>query len=143
MSAINPASFITPPTVGLQPSSGMYGQEAQTDRRHQHDNRAYASGRDTMDSGRDGIANPMGLIRNVYTDSYQPFGQASRQTELGIVGFAPSPQPQSDPFAPYSPSAYGRMEAGYLDAGLPGTPSRVHPAQGEWVNRFQGLSLGS
>ena len=140
MSAINPASFITPPTAGLQPSNGMYSQDTPTaDRRH-HDNRSYGNGRDATDPGREGINSPVGSIRNAFPDAYQQFGQASRQPDLGPTRFAPSPQP--DPFAPYSSNTYGRFDSGYLDAGLPGT-SRVHPAQGEWVNRFQGLSLGS
>ncbi|TQB67576.1 hypothetical protein MPDQ_005194 [Monascus purpureus] len=141
MSAINPASFITPPTAGIQPSSGMYGQDVQADRRH-HDNRAYGGGRDAMDPGRDGVASPLGSVRGVFADSYQPFGQTSRHPDLGLIGFASSPQPQSDPFAPYSPNLYGRFDPAYLDAGIPGS-SRVLPGQGDWVNRFQGLSLGS
>ncbi|KAJ5601007.1 hypothetical protein N7510_010541 [Penicillium lagena] len=142
MSAINPASFVTPPSAGLQgPPSGisnpLYGQDGpHTDRRHQHDGRAYAGARADVDPGREGIPNPM-LLRTNYPESYQPFAQPSHQAEG-----------QSDPFSTYSPTSFGPLDtAGYADfspsgAGSNGA-SRMHPAQGEWVNRFQGLSLNS
>jgi len=65
-----------------------------------------------------------------------------------LTSFAHVLRSQNDPFSPYPSSAYG-----ILDAGLPDYPTgngsgsgnaqRLNPAQGEWVNRFQGLSLGS
>lgn len=141
MSAINPASFVTPPTAGLPGPGGMgnllYSQDApHPDRRHQHDGRAYAGPRDGVDAGRDGMPNPVGMLRTAFTDSYQPFAQSSRQTDAG----------QSDPFGPYSPTSHAPMETGFFDypAGSAGSNSaRMHPAQGEWVGRFQGLSLNS
>lgn len=139
MSAINPASFVTPPTPGLHGPSGMsnplYNQDAHTDRRH-HDGRGYGA-RDAVDAGRDEMPNPMGILRTAYADSYQPFTQSSRYSEA-----------QSDPFGPISPTSYGPLETtGYIDypassAGSNGAP-HVHGAPGEWVHRFQGLSLNS
>ena len=125
MSAINPASFMTPPTAGPQP----YGQE--TDRRHQYDGRTY-------NLSRDGMGTPLSSMRSAYTDLPPPFGQSSRPLDLGIGMFAPSPQPQPDDVfaAPYSSSMYGKYEPEYL---VP----QLHPGQQDWVNRFQGLSLGS
>ena len=130
MSAINPASFITPPTAGPQPPNGVYGKEVQTDRRHQYDGRGY-------DPSRDGMSTPLSSFRNAFTDPFQPFGQPSRQLDLGGGIVAPSPQPQLDVFAPYN--AYGRFDPSYLDGSLASGPP-VHP---DWVNRFHGLSLGS
>lgn len=131
MSAINPASFATPPGVGL-PSSGAMSnplyQEAQPDRRHQHDARPYGNGRD--------LANEM--LRNPYADNYQSFGQAPRHPEAGLGGFGMQSQP--DPISAYGPTAYGPMETGFVDyAASP----RMPPAAGDWTSRFQGLSLGS
>ncbi|OJJ39583.1 hypothetical protein ASPWEDRAFT_105170 [Aspergillus wentii DTO 134E9] len=150
MSAINPASFVTPPSAGLQPTGGIpntppYGQEPHTDRRLQHDNRAYGGARDAMD-GRDVLPNQMGLPRSAYADPYQSFSPAPRQPEPGLGGFATGLQSPSDPFSPYSSGGYG-LDSGYVDYPVnavgPGGPSRVHPAAGDWTSRFQGLSLGS
>ncbi|THC90407.1 hypothetical protein EYZ11_010126 [Aspergillus tanneri] len=48
MSAINPASFVTPPSAGLQsPNPLGYNQETQIDRPHQHESRAYGPTRDS------------------------------------------------------------------------------------------------
>ncbi|KAL1998610.1 hypothetical protein VTN02DRAFT_5888 [Thermoascus thermophilus] len=144
MSAINPASFATP-TAGLQPPGNVglglgYGQEASSDRRHQHDHRTYGlaqaqassgNARDPLDANRDAIVN-----------------QALRQPELGLASFAPVVQPQIDPFSPYPSDGYGVVDSGVVDytttsgAG-PSSAQRAHPVQGDWVNRFQGLSLGS
>lgn len=130
MSAINPASFATPPSAGLP-----FAQEAQPDRR-QHDARAYGNGRDGMESGRGFVTNEM--LRNAYADNYQSFGQAPRHPEAGLGGFGLQGQP--DPFSAYGPAAYGPMETGFVDyAASP----RTHPAAGDWTGRFQGLSLGS
>lgn len=131
MSAINPASFATPPGVGL-PSSGAMSnplyQESQSDRRHQHDARPYGNGRD--------FANEM--LRNPYADTYQSFGQAPRHPEAGLGGFGMQGQP--DPFSAYGPTAYGPIETGFVDyAASP----RMPPAASDWTSRFQGLSLGS
>lgn len=155
MSAINPASFVTPPTTGLQPPTGVgsplgYGQDGPHDRRHHHDHRSYAlapasSGniRDPLESSRDAIASPMGGPRNAYIDAYPPFGQSPRQPEIGFDAVA---QASNDPFtSSYLPNTFGN--AGLVDYAsannvAPNAAQRAH-AQSEWVNRFQGLSLGS
>ncbi|KAL4891676.1 hypothetical protein BDV59DRAFT_208875 [Aspergillus ambiguus] len=141
MSAINPASFVTPPTAGLQHSNPLYNQDNAADRSHQHETAQYGHARDS-DGGREPAANPLGLLRNTYPDSYQSFGQGSRMPEAGLGGLA-----SGDPFAPYSPHAFGGLDASYSDyATSPGAssgPPRMHVGPGDWVNRFQGLSLGS
>ncbi|KAJ6119336.1 PSP1 C-terminal [Penicillium sp. IBT 18751x] len=136
MSAINPASFVTPPTAALQGagaiSNPLYSQDAPpSERRHQPDGRPYG-GRDGADAGLEGMANP-GVLRAPFTESYQPFAQPAHQDA------------QPDPFAPYSPTSYGPLETGFSDfSGSAGTNgARMHPTQTEWVGRFQGLSLNS
>lgn len=140
MSAINPASFVTQPSAGLQSNPLGYGQDTQTDRR-QPENR-YGSPRDGAD--RDAISNPMGLLRNVYSDPYQSFGQGTHQPDAGLGGFPSGLQSQVDPFASYVPG-YGSLDSGYVDYGNSnaGGPGRIHPTSGDWANRFQGLSLNS
>ena len=142
MSAINPASFVTPPSAGLQSNPLAYGQDAQTERR-QPENRAFGA-RESPDMSRDTLANQMGLLRTAYSDPYQGFGQTSRQPESSLGGFPSGLQSQTDPFGAYIPT-YSQMESGYADfgAGTPGGAPRAHPTTGDWVNRFQGLSLGS
>lgn len=131
MSAINPASFVTPPGAGLSGPGGitnpLFNPDAPHGDRH-HQERGYG-GRDA-EAGRE-IPN---MLRTAFNDSYQPYAQPSRQVE----------NPQSDPFAPYSPTSFGPLETNFSDY-PPGTApnSRVHPAQSEWVSRFQGLSLNS
>lgn len=137
MSAINPASFVTPPTAGLPGPGGisnpLYSQEPQGERRHQHEARPYGGPRDNGEPGREPIPNPVGMLRTAFTESYQPFSQPQRQMDV-----------QADPFAPYSPTSYGAFETGFSDypANSNGAP-RMHPAQGEWMSRFTGLSLNS
>jgi hypothetical protein len=142
MSAINPASFVTPPTAGLpSPNPLGYAQDTQNDRPHQRDLRAYGHPRDGLDAGRDGAGSQMGLLRNGYGESYQQQFGHSPQPEAGLGGLG-----SVDAFT-YQQSAYSPLESGYNDyvtspGGNPGS-SRMNPAQGEWASRFQGLSLNS
>ncbi|KAL5339082.1 hypothetical protein BJX70DRAFT_364949 [Aspergillus crustosus] len=140
MSAINPASFVTPPTAGLpSPNPLGYGPVTQADR-HQRDARAYGQSRDSLDPGRDGVGSQMGMLRNGYGD-FQQFGPTSRQPDtsngLGSV----------DPFASYSQAGYGSVESGYSDytaaSGGNTAAARIHPGPSEYLSRFQGLSLNS
>ncbi|EAS33936.3 PSP1 domain-containing protein [Coccidioides immitis RS] len=153
MSAINPASFVTP-TTGLQalgglgpPSSLGYGQDPHGDRRRPHDYKQYGAGisqgltpgifteplnRETAGQG--------GPMRSPYLDSYQSLGSA-RQPEAGYNGYTHGLQPQTDPFSSYA-SNYGISDPGTAGFGAAGMRSG-YPAQEEWMNRFQGLSLGS
>ncbi|OQE39166.1 hypothetical protein PENCOP_c007G03673 [Penicillium coprophilum] len=136
MSAINPASFVTPPTAGLSGPSTMpnplYGQEA--DRRHQLESRSYGGARDAVDPGRE-MPNPVGMLRTSYGESYQPLSQPTRHAE----------GPHSDIFAPQVPSSFGPADSFEYPGNIGGSngTSRMNPAQGEWINRFQGLSLNS
>ncbi|KXG53633.1 uncharacterized protein PGRI_006830 [Penicillium griseofulvum] len=136
MSAINPASFVTPPTAGLSGPATMpnplYGQEA--DRRHQLESRSYGGARDAVDSGRE-MSNPVGVLRTSYGEPYQSLSQPPRHPE----------GPQSDIFAPQVPSSFGPADSFEYPGNIAGSngSSRMHPAQGEWINRFQGLSLNS
>lgn len=121
MSAINPASFVTAPTPGMQLTSLGYGTDNARDR-------PYGNARDAPDH----------MLRQPYPDPYPAFGQAARQ--LDGLGFPAGMQ--QDPFAAYSPG-YGPMESPYADyTGGAGAGPRGHPG-GDWLGRFQGLSLGS
>lgn len=155
MSAINPASFVTP-TAGLQPPGAApagigYGPEA--DRRRQGygpPGPSPGNFAETADAGRD--IGQAGGVRSPYVDPYQAFGQAGRgQSGLGLTGFSSGLQPQADPFSSYPSGNYGGMESGIGDYGAQNAAGagglrqthQTHPAQGDWVHNFQGLSLNS
>lgn len=162
MSAINPASFVTP-TAGLQPPNGAgpgalgYGRESPSERRRHHEYKPYGLSQaqtspagfgDSFDTNRDIGASQVGGLRSPYMDPYQSFGPAIRQPGMGLSGFPQGLQPQADPFSTYPPTSYGMLDPGLSDyavAAGPGgqTVRRAHPANGDWMNNLQGLSLGS
>ncbi|PGH19829.1 hypothetical protein AJ80_03746 [Polytolypa hystricis UAMH7299] len=153
MSAINPASFVTPSAGLAPPGAAAFGQEGHETRRHQpHDynkfgiNQSLGSPSFASDSvGRDGV-----VARGTYVDPYQAFGTGRQQPPqhqqdvAGLSGF--SPQPQSDPFSAFTPPSnnYGMLDPGLAEfGGAAAAGRRTHPTHGEWVNNFHGLSLGS
>jgi cell fate regulator YaaT (PSP1 superfamily) len=153
MSAINPASFVTP-GAGLPPSgpSGntlAFGQETPLDRRHLQDTRGYNLTQ--FPAGTAAIRDPMDtqLLRTNYVEPYQAFGHAIRQSPDAGIGSFGHPAPlQQDPFASYPSTGYGAADASFADytnipSSATGPGQRSHQGHGDWVNRFQGLSLGS
>ncbi|CAG8239853.1 unnamed protein product [Penicillium salamii] len=133
MSAINPASFVTPPNPGL-PGPGaitnpLYGVD--TERRH-HEARSYGGSRDAIDTGRDV---PAGMLRTAYGDTYRTF-PPPQQTDVSHSDIFGSPGTAN--FAPAEsidyPTSIGSTGSG---------AARMHQAQGEWLTRFPGLSLNS
>lgn len=154
MSAINPASFVTP-TAGLQPpgvNPGGLGYGHDADRRRQGYGMPGASSTkfgDATDVGRE--IGQAGGLRSPYADPYQAFGQAGRQPGLGLTGFAPGLQTQADPFSSYPSGNYPVMESGIGDYGAQNAAAAgglrqshpTHPTHGDWVQNFQGLSLNS
>ncbi|KAH8700533.1 PSP1 domain protein [Talaromyces proteolyticus] len=149
MSAINPASFVTP-TGGLQPpgpNALSYNQDPVADRRHAQDSRVLnvsqmpqstANLRDPVE--RADLGGHSGMVRNAYIDPYQGFGSAIRHHEPGFGQNLAS----NDPFASYPSSAYSLLESSSPDyVGPTSHGQQIDPAQGDWVGNFQGLSLGS
>ncbi|KAL4806866.1 ribosomal L15-domain-containing protein [Aspergillus unguis] len=110
MSAINPASFVTPPSAGLQ-SPNPLGYGNVPDRANQRDGRGFSASRDNLD----GVGNQMGLLRSGYGDSFQQFGQTPRQPEAGLGGLN-----SADPFA-FSPSGYGSLDGHNDYSATPGS----------------------
>jgi hypothetical protein len=150
MSAINPASFVTPSAGLPPPNAGALGytQEAAADRRHAHQGRNYNAPhlspaspnlRDSLERGDFG-GNASSILRNSYMDPYHALGSSVRQHE---PGFAHSPA-SHDPFAPPPLNGYGLLDpssADYVRATSHG--QRSDPAQADWAGNFQGLSLNS
>lgn len=162
MSAINPASFVSP-TTSIQLQTAGMGYMPDKRRPAQP---AYGAGLRDMVS-------PSGLVRNPYADV--PFNaflsNSIRQPEMLFNSPHPHPHahahgaglaPQPDPFSAFpstSPGAGTGLGAAYsmpdstspLAMGLnPASTTelsvaaarRTHPAHGDWIGNFQGLSLG-
>lgn len=156
MSAINPASFVTP-TAGLQ-SPGVAGlgfaPEMPTERRAPHDSRnfnaaathlsqANPSPRDFLERGDFG---GNAAVRNTYVDPYlglQGLGSNARQHNQVFGRGSPS----HDPFSPIQLNGYGgvldSVGSDYLRAGPASNRQRTDPPQADWIGGFQGLSLNS
>ena len=142
MSAINPASFVTP-TSSLVPA-GYGGQglsrDPTTGRRGQQRNYGYAHGGQQIYDQRQSQSQRI-APRPQYYAGYNNFSSNSQHApyELG-----PYHQTAVDPFAPY-------MGYPLLNANAPtfapespdsrnrGTPQR---SNGDWMARFQNMSLG-
>lgn len=149
MSAINPASFVTP-TAGLPPpgvGALGYPQDSTTDRRHAHDGRNYNLShlsqtppniRESLERGDFSGTNP--AVRNAYIDPYQGLGSPVRQHELGSAqggGF-------HDPFSSFPSNGYGLLESPSSDfVRASSNIQRTDPTAADWVGGFQGLSLNS
>lgn len=147
MSAINPASFVTP-TAGLQPPGVGhigYAQEPSTDRRHPHENRNYGISplsqappnlREALERGE--FSDGKG-IRNTYIDPYQGLGSGPRQHDAAFGHGSPS----HDPFSPIPSSGYGFLDPVGSDYLRAASNQRTEHPQADWVGGFQGLSLNS
>ncbi|KAF3892837.1 Suppressor protein PSP1 [Trichophyton interdigitale] len=151
MSAINPASFVTPST-GLPPppGSGMmgYGQDSHTDRRRQHEFGQYGGLNQGIsspytDPTRDHMQPMQPGMRPPYLDPYHTFGVA-RQPD---AGFGAGIQPQTDPFSSYQQPHYTMMDPNAPDFsrtngnGAGNRPQNGQNGQNDWTNQFNGLSL--
>lgn len=155
MSAINPASFVTP-TAGLPapgslgPSSSLgFGQDTHPDRRRQQEYKQFSSGvsqglspgvfTEPLNREAPGHGGPM---RSPYSEHYNTLANVPRQPEAGYNNYPLTMQPQSDAFNTFS-AGYGVPDPNAQ--GFATTPGirRGPPGQDDWMNRFQGLSLGS
>lgn len=159
MSAINPASFATP-TAGLHPPGQTpmgYGQDAQGDRRRAHDYKGFGVGAnqglspgvlaDQNQTNRETMAGPGGGGRGSYVDPYQAFNVGGAP-DPNLSGFPSGMQPQTDPFSTYPSVNYGSLDPNAPEYGPTGQAGsgdarRAGLTQNDWVNNFQGLSLGS
>ncbi|KAI9718218.1 MAG: hypothetical protein M1812_004208 [Candelaria pacifica] len=159
MSAINPASFMTP-TAGLQLPSGIgpgalsVRRDSPIDRRQHYDQQPYGGLRSQRsyqgtfvqptEHGRDSSTPHNNTFHNPYAAPFQPASQLSRGTPVTMGEYSqPFPQ-QFATHQSFNPLSYGYREQ-FLPAAQPNghDPRRAHPTGTEWMNTFQGLSLGS
>ncbi|KAI9697261.1 MAG: hypothetical protein M1836_004825 [Candelina mexicana] len=159
MSAINPASFMTP-TAGLQLPSGIgpgalgLRRDSPIDRRQHYDQQTYGGLRlqrsyqggfnQPTDRGRDSSTSHTSSLHNPFAPPFQPASQLSRGTPVTMGEYAQAFPPQFAPLQSFSPLSYG-----YREQFVPATqsnghdPRRAHPMGTELMNTFHGLSLGS
>ena len=161
MSAINPASFITP-TAGLQLPSGLGPGAVTSDRdtfpnnRQKRENIAYTPATATQATpnsfdtiwnvGRD-VPLSTTMVPNVYAQYYQP--QALQQLNLNLHEFGRGIPQSMRSSSPFSSQAYGAFN-GIQQPSIhnsqvkDGTSRNPYAHQvNDWDSSFQGLSLGS
>ncbi|KAL9113253.1 MAG: hypothetical protein Q9227_002588 [Pyrenula ochraceoflavens] len=151
MSAINPASFVTP-TSSLNPHlatayspGAIGGRESPADRRRGFPNPAssFSSTSFGADAGPP-VNNPLGRP-NTY-NPYDAFGYAMPQAGLGIPPYPQNLGPASDPFSTYPAGSYlVDSQSGYSGSQpvLPRAGRTGQNSEGDWTASFQGMSLGS
>ncbi len=159
MSAINPASFMTP-TAGLQLPSGIgpgalnARRDSPVDPRQNYDQvpygglrsqRSYQGGfTQPTEHGRENGTPHNNTFHNPFAPPFQPASQLSRGTPVTIGEYAQAFPQQFAPLQAFNPLSYGYREQ-YIQTPQPNghDPRRPHPMSNEWMNNFQGLSLGS
>ena len=161
MSAINPASFVTP-TAGLQLPSGLGPGAVTSDRdlfqngRHKRENTGYSSmatsqaasnGFDTVWKVGQELPLSSAMVQNAYAQYYQP--QAVQQLNLNLHEYGRGvPQAIRSP-SPFNSQAYsafnGMQQPPIYKSQIKNAPPRnPYPhAVNDWDASFQGLSLGS
>ncbi|KAI9820629.1 MAG: hypothetical protein M1827_004998 [Pycnora praestabilis] len=167
MSAINPASFVTP-TGGIQGPAGMgigssslgMGRESPIEHRQQHNppvyggyssQRSYAAGFGQLAEPSRESVTPQASFQNPYAYPFQPLSHVPRQPALNGNDYAIGiRQQQLDPGSNFaSASTYGNFDSHYRDQHNPSAEHngngvrRAHPGNVEWMTNLQGLSLGT
>lgn len=159
MSAINPASFVTPTASLSMPTPfNMHGisggQEQASSRRRQHGLNLSQPSPTAYD---DNLPSPQGYglshgpgARNPYFSQYnQSVGMNHQQPgSSSISGYQHMLQQPSEPFSPYMSSPYHMLNptasafaTSHVNATRAGRQNQS--PGGDWTNNFQGLSLGS
>ena len=162
MSAINPASFVTPNT-GLQqpsaigPGSLGAGRDSPSERRRQAEYKSYGLGQlqgspsalaGLSDNNRDFVSGQVPGLRTPYMNPYQSFNPAMRYPGLGLTAYGQEMHPPHDPFSAYPPASYSILSPSLSEYNTSPGPAanggRRGPSSGaDLLNGFHGLSLGS
>jgi hypothetical protein len=155
MSAINPASFVTPTaSLGIPHSFGLHGlvTDSPSGRRRQHGlgmSQPSPTIYDDPANGPQGYLSSQGSgLRNQYFSPYQPLGTGIQQSEPNLAGYQPMMQQSAERFSPYLNSPYHMLNptassfaTSHGTSGRTGRPNQSTAA--DWTTTFQGLSLGS
>ena len=153
MSAINPASFITP-TASLVPTalgshafSAGTGRQSPATRRRPHHTPYSQQSRGAYDESFEPHRGTQhrGTQREQYYGGYSGYETTASQNTYGVPGYH---QAAVDPFTPYVP--YPMLNANapnfapaHQRRDASGRDNSQHQAGSNWLGRFQGLSLGS
>ena len=155
MSAINPASFVTPTaSLGIPHSFGMHGLggDSPSGRRRQHGlNLSQPSPTlydDTTNSPQGYQSSQGSGLRSAYFTPYQSLGTGNQQPDSNISAYQPMMQQSAERFTTYPNTPYHMLNPTASSfATSHGTSDRTgRPNQSsapDWTTNFQGLSLGS
>ena len=158
MSAINPASFVTPTASLSMPAPfGVHGMNGGPDspsaRRRQH---GLGLSQPSPTAYEDALPSPQGYtpshgggLRNPYFNPYQAAGPGLQQSvPAGMSGYQHMLHQPTETFAPYMNSPYHMLNptassfaTSHATSTRTGRPNQS-PAT-DWTANFQGLSLGS
>jgi hypothetical protein len=155
MSAINPASFVTPTaSLSIQHSFGMHGLggDSPSSRRRQHGlNMSHASPAlydDNSNSPQGYVSSQGSGLRNPYFNPYQSLSTGIQQPESNLSSYQPMVQQSAERFTPYLNSPYHMLNptassfaASHGNSGRTGRSNQSTAP--DWTTNFQGLSLGS
>jgi hypothetical protein len=153
MSAINPASFITPTSSLAQPLpyrgiGGGRDSPARFGLGVGFGPSSPAGYDDGYDGGRGGRELQGTGMQIPYFNPYQNVQAANQQSGLGMQGYGMNSRTQVDPFTPYVQSNQMFNPAAPTFAPVQGRQPRggganLSPANVDWTGRFNSLSLGS
>jgi hypothetical protein len=155
MSAINPASFVTPTaSLSIPHSFGVHGigGESPSGRRRQHGlNMSQPSPtlfEDTTNGPQGYLSSQGSTLRNTYFNPYQSLGTGIQQPDSNMSSYQPMMQQSAERFTPYLNSPYHMLNptassfaTSHGNSGRTGRPSQSTAP--DWTTNFQGLSLGS
>ena len=155
MSAINPASFVTPTSsLSIPHSFGMHGLagDSPSSRRRQHGpNMSQPSPTlydDSTNTPQSYLSSQGNGLRNAYFNPYPSSGSSIQQPDSGVSAYQPIMQQSTERFTPYLNSPYHMLNptasSFATSHGTPGRTSRTNQSSApDWTTNFQGLSLGS
>ena len=164
MSAINPASFVTPVTglqlpTGLGPGAFSPDPDHYPDRRQQKNLSTFpALGVPQLGSGsfdrmwdpsRDVAANNGGMqFPQVYSQPFQPHDLDARHLEQFPIDYRPAGQQLLGLQPRFNPNSYHVQDLHHASYAISpenhnGGTRKSHGIGSEWNHTFQGLSLGS
>lgn len=158
MSAINPASFVTPTaSLGVPNAFGPGtmaggGQESPSSRRRQFGlglSHTAQPGFDEAPESPQNYAAVQGAgLRNPYFNPYQRMGAGLGQPAHSMSAYQQILQPSTEPFAPHMTGPYHMLNPAASSFATSQNPSgrtgrRNQSPVNDWTGNFQGLSLGS
>ena len=150
MSAINPASFVTP-TASLHPSNSFSIISAGSHDGHANRRRqpfGASTGYDeSLEQGRGLVPSQGNGLQNPYFNPYNSMATGMQGPGPGVIGYPQNGQPTAEPFAAYLTNPYPMLNpaaSAFASAhgSVPRSGRPAHSPTNDFPGKFQGLSLG-